>query len=52
MFGSDQMLWPEAISRGIEAIETARFLSVEQKRNILYNNAARFLRVEKTKDEL
>ncbi len=46
MFGSDQMNWPEALPRAIEAIETADFLSEEQKRDILYNNAARFLRLD------
>ncbi|TBW28470.1 amidohydrolase family protein [Gramella sp. KN1008] len=45
MFGSDQMVWPDAIGRGIEAIENADFLTEEQKRDILYNNAARFLRL-------
>ncbi len=45
MFGSDQMNWPEAIEVGIEAIESAAFLTDEQKRDILYNNAARFLRL-------
>ena len=45
MFGSDQMNWPGAIERAIEAIESATFLSAEQKRDILYNNAARFLRL-------
>ncbi len=45
MFGSDQMTWPDAIGRAIEAIEKADFLSAEQKRDILYNNAARFLRL-------
>jgi predicted TIM-barrel fold metal-dependent hydrolase len=44
MFGSDQMNWPETIVVGIEAINTADFLTNEQKRDILYNNAARFLR--------
>ena len=47
MFGSDQMRWPEMIGEGIEAIEQADFLSPEEKRDILYNNAARFLRLEK-----
>ena len=46
MFGSDQMRWPQKIGEGIEAIEAAPFLSQEQKRDILYNNAARFLRLE------
>ena len=47
MFGSDQMNWPGTIEVGIEAITTADFLSEEQKRDILYNNAARFLRLSK-----
>lgn len=46
MFGSDQMLWPETIDRGIGAIQEADFLSAEQKRDILHDNAARFLRLE------
>ncbi len=45
MFGSDQMMWPETIALAIEAIETADFLTEEQKRDIFYNNAARFLRL-------
>ena len=47
MFGSDQMIWPEVIGENIEAIETADFLTQEQKRDIFYNNAARFLRLNK-----
>ena len=45
MFGSDQMVWPEAIEVSIDSIETADFLTKEEKRDILYNNAARFLRL-------
>lgn len=45
LFGSDQMVWPEAIERAIEAVQEAAFLTEEQKRDILYNNAARFLRL-------
>jgi len=45
MFGSDQMTWPDAIGLAVETIEKADFLSAEQKRDILYNNAARFLRL-------
>jgi predicted TIM-barrel fold metal-dependent hydrolase len=45
MFGSDQMVWPGVIERSIVVIEEAPFLSDEQKRDILYNNAARFLRL-------
>jgi uncharacterized protein len=47
MFGSNQMMWPEAIGMAIENIEAAPFLTQEQKRDIFYNNAARFLRLEK-----
>jgi predicted TIM-barrel fold metal-dependent hydrolase len=46
MFGSDQMRWPEKIGEAIEAIEQAPFLTEEQKRDILYHNAVRFLRLE------
>lgn len=45
MFGSDQMVWPETIGRSIAVINEAPFLSEAQKRDILFNNAARFLRL-------
>ncbi|HEU4477709.1 MAG TPA: amidohydrolase family protein [Pyrinomonadaceae bacterium] len=45
MFGSDQMIWPEGIGKAIEGIESAKFLTAEQKRDIFYNNAVRFLRL-------
>jgi uncharacterized protein len=45
MFGSDQMNWPETIGVSIDAILEAPFLSDTQKRAILYDNAARFLRL-------
>lgn len=46
MFGSDQMRWPEAIGWAVAAIQEAPFLSEEQKRDIFYNNAVRFLGTE------
>lgn len=46
MFGSDQMVWPEAMERSIKVIEQAPFLNAAQKRDIFYNNAARFLRLD------
>jgi len=46
MFGSDQMVWPETIGMAIDGIESAAFLSPEQKRDILYNNAVRFFRLD------
>lgn len=45
MFGSDQIIWPGLIEAAIKSIEDAPFLSAEQKRDIFYNNAARFLRL-------
>jgi predicted TIM-barrel fold metal-dependent hydrolase len=50
LFGSDQMVWPQAIEIAIGNIEAATFLSAEQKRDIFYHNAARFLRL--TPDEI
>jgi predicted TIM-barrel fold metal-dependent hydrolase len=44
MFGSDQMVWPGIIEPAIQAINNAPFLTPTQKRDIFYNNAARFLR--------
>jgi predicted TIM-barrel fold metal-dependent hydrolase len=45
MFGSDQMIWPEVIDEAVEVIQSAAFLTLEQKSDIFYNNAARFLRL-------
>jgi predicted TIM-barrel fold metal-dependent hydrolase len=45
MYGSDQMVWPGLIEKSIAAIQEAPFLTESQKRDILYNNAARFLRL-------
>ncbi|HVG23588.1 MAG TPA: amidohydrolase family protein [Thermoanaerobaculia bacterium] len=46
MFGSDQMAWPDAIGVAIGAVETAAYLTREQRRDILCNNAARFLKLD------
>ena len=46
LFGSDQMVWPEAISIAITNIMNAKFLSEDQKKDILYRNAQRFLRLK------
>ena len=46
MFGSDQMIWPDLIEPAIRSIEQAPFLTPQQKRDIFYNNAARFLRLK------
>lgn len=46
MFGSDQMNWPGLIDEGVRAINEAPFLTYGQKKAILHDNAARFLRLE------
>ncbi|MGI9076918.1 MAG: amidohydrolase family protein [Gemmatimonadaceae bacterium] len=45
MFGSDQMVWPDAIDAAIQSINQVPFLTAQQKRDIFYNNAARFFRL-------
>jgi uncharacterized protein len=45
MFGSDQMVWPEAIEMAVRNIEAASYLTASQKDDIFYGNAARFLRL-------
>jgi predicted TIM-barrel fold metal-dependent hydrolase len=47
MFGTDQMRWPDAIGLAVGAVESADFLTEEQKRDILHDNAARFLRLNR-----
>ena len=44
------MVWPGLIEPSIEIIEGAPFLSEEQKRDIFYDNAAKFLGL--TADEI
>ncbi len=45
MFGSDQVIWPESINVAIETIQSVEFLSPQQRADIFYGNAARFLRL-------
>lgn len=47
MFGSDQMVWPEAIGMAVEGVKSATFLTEKQKRDIFYHNAVRFFRLDK-----
>lgn len=46
MFGTDQLIWPKLMAYSISIIQNADYLTPEQKRDILYNNAARFLRLD------
>lgn len=43
MFGSDQMVWPQTIDVAIETVNSTDFLTLEQKEDIFYDNAAKFL---------
>lgn len=46
MFGTDQLIWPKLMAYSISIIQNADYLTTQQKRDILYNNAARFLRLD------
>jgi predicted TIM-barrel fold metal-dependent hydrolase len=47
MFGSDQMVWTDAIAPAVDSIQNASFLSERQKADIFYNNAVRFFNLDK-----
>lgn len=47
MFGSDQMMWPYAIQKSIDFLNSLDFLTEKDKEDIFYNNAARFLKLKK-----
>ena len=49
MFGTDQMIWSEAVGMSIAAIESATFLTEEQRQDVFLNNAADFLKLDKSK---
>ncbi len=46
MYGTDFMTWPRMIETSMGVIEHARYLSEDQKRDILFNNAQRFFRMD------
>lgn len=52
MYGTDFIAWPKMIEASISLIQNASYLTEEQKRDILYNNAARFLRLDELKKSL
>ena len=43
MFGSDQMRWPEAITMAIDRVNRLDFLTLKEKEDLFYGNAAKFL---------
>lgn len=46
LFGTDQMVWHDAIGIAIERVNSLEFLSLEEKADIFYNNAASFLELD------
>ncbi len=46
MFGTDQIVWTGAISKSIEFLNAQPFLTEQEKRMILYDNAKVFLKIK------
>lgn len=46
MYGTDLLIWPKLIETSLSVIENADYLSFDQKRDILFNNAVRFFRLD------
>lgn len=46
LFGTLQMAWPEVIGRSVATIREAEYLSYDDKRAILWGNAARLFEIE------
>ena len=51
MYGSDQMICPEAIEMSVQNLQSVDFLTPKEKEDVFYSNAARFLRLSKAKIE-
>lgn len=49
LYGTDLMIWPELLETSIGVIENTTYLSEEQKRDILFNNAIRFFNLDASK---
>ena len=46
MFGTDQMVWPYSIEKSIKFLNSLDFLTEQDKEDIFYNNAVRFLKLK------
>jgi len=49
LYGTDLLIWPKLLEISIGVIENAGYLSFDQKRDILFNNAVRFFRLDETR---
>ncbi len=47
MWGSDQMVWPGSIKLSIDRLNDVKYLTDKEKRMILYDNARKFLGLDK-----
>jgi predicted TIM-barrel fold metal-dependent hydrolase len=46
LFGTDQLGWPKLMAYSLSLIQNADYLTPKQKRDILHDNAVRFLRLD------
>lgn len=46
MWGTDHAVWPQVVSESVAVIESADFLTEEQKSDIFFNNAVTFFRLD------
>ena len=46
LYGTDLLLWPGLMEKSINVIKDADYLSEQQKRDILFNNAVRFFNLD------
>ena len=51
LYGTDLMVWPKLLETSLGVIENANYLSFDQKRDILFNNAVRFFRLDEKQFE-
>lgn len=51
LYGTDLMVWPKLLETSIGVIESANYLSEDQKRDIFFNNAVRFFNLDASKYE-
>ena len=49
LFGSDQMIWPYAVEKSVDFLNSLEFLTKKDKEDIFYNNAAKFLKLDSLK---
>jgi predicted TIM-barrel fold metal-dependent hydrolase len=49
LYGTDLMIWPKLLETSIQVIESANYLSEDQKRDIFFNNAVRFFNLDASK---